>query len=215
LQRQQEYEDFQKDVRKRQEVFEQQKLEQQKQYQGLREQREINEQLKNEGLMLIDQGKKWRARHDFEKAYKLFKQAIEKFNIIGWNEEIQYIQTEIKNTKIVEEKEKIEDLKIQEIEKDLKKQRDLKKRKRKEEKKKKKQTVGEISNITHDISKMIEERKLQEKTAEERERERIKLDAKEFGKNEEAQKMKDQEEIDDLAKMIKEAAKKARNNYKT
>jgi len=39
LQRQQEYEDFQKEIRKRQEMFEQQKQEQQNQYQGLIEQR--------------------------------------------------------------------------------------------------------------------------------------------------------------------------------
>ena len=236
LQRQQEYEEFQNEIRKRKEVFKQQKDEQQNQYQGLIEQRQINERLKNEGLTLIDEGKKWRAHHDFETAYKFFEQAIEKFNTIGWNEEIQYIQTEIKNTKILEEKEKNEDLKIQEIERELEKQRELKKKQRKEDKKIKKQAIGEITNITHDISKMMEERKQQEKTAEERERERIELEAKEFGKsmsnllhlkqellavtldseeierreNEEVQKTQDKEEIDDIAKMIKEAAKKSK-----
>lgn len=236
LQRQQEYEDFQKEIRKRQEVYEEQKLEQQKQYQGLIEQRQINEQLKNEGLTLIDEGKKWRAHHDFEKAYNFFEQAIEKFNTIGWNEEIQYIQTEIKNTKILEEKERIENLRIQEIESEMEKQREEKRKQRKEEKEMKKQTVGEITNISHDISELIKEGKRQDLIAEEQEKERIKLEAKEFGKSmsnllrlkqdllaitldseeierkqtEKAEKAKDQEEIDDLARMIKEAAKKSK-----
>jgi len=236
LQRQQEYEDFQKEIRKRKEVFEQQKLEQQKQYQGLIEQRQINEQLKNVGLSLIDEGKKWRAHHDFEKAYNFFKQAIEKFKTIGWNEEIQYIQTEIKNTRILEEKERAEDLRVQEIERALEKQRQFKKQQTKEEKQKKKQVVGEITNISHDISEMIRERKQQDLLAKEQEKEKIKHEAKEFGKSmsnllrlkqellavtldseefdrkkiEEAEKAKDQEEIDDLARMIKEAAKKSK-----
>ena len=236
LQRQQEYEDFQKEIRKRQEMFEQQKEEQQKQYQGLIEQRKIDEQLKNEGLTLIDQGKKLRAHHDFEKAYNFFEQAIEKFRIIGWNEEIQYIKTEIKNTKILEEKERVEEFRIQEIERELEKQRESKKQQIMEETQKKKQAVGEITNISQNISEMITERKKQNLLAEEREKERIEREAKEFGKSmsnllrlkqdllavtldsqeierekaEEAERAKDQEEIDDLARMIKEAAKKSK-----
>ena len=236
LQRQQEYEDFQREIRKRQEVYEEQKQEQQKQYKGLIEQRQINKQLKNEGLTLIDEGKKWRAHHEFGKAYTFFEQAIEKFNTIGWKEEIQYIQTEIKNTKILEEKEKVEELRIQEIERGLELQRELKKKQREEEKKVKKQAVGEITNISHDISEMVQERKRQDLIAEEQEKEKIKLEAKEFGKSmsnllqlkqdllavtldseeierkktEEAEKEKDQEEIEDIARMIKEAAKKSK-----
>jgi len=236
LQRQQEYEEFQKEIRKRHERFEEQKEEQQKQYQGLIEQRKVNEQLKNEGLALIDQGKKWRAHHDFEKAYNFFEQAIEKFKTIGWNEEIQYIQTEIKNTKTLEEKEIVEEFRIQEIEQELKKQRELKKQQLMEETQKKKQAVGEITNISQNISEMIDERKKQNLLAEEQEKERIEREAKEFGKSmsnllrlkqdllavtldsqeiekqnaEEAERAKDQEEIDDLARMIKEAAKKSK-----
>ena len=127
-------------------------------------------------------------------------------------------------------------MRVKEIERELEKQRELKKKQRFEEQQVKKKTVGEISNISHDITEMIQERKRQELLAEEQEKERIRLEAKEFGKSmsnllrlkqdllavtldseelerkkvEEAEKAKDQEEIDDLARMIKEAAKKSK-----
>ena len=98
------------------------------------------------------------------------------------------------------------------------------------------ETIGEVEILTDEISTLIESKKQELILSEQQKREKVKLEAKEFRKDmgkmlqikqeleaelekakederrkqEEQQKAKDREELDDIARMIKEAAKKGK-----
>ncbi|MFW9900727.1 MAG: hypothetical protein ACFFDY_05500, partial [Candidatus Thorarchaeota archaeon] len=133
LQRQKEYALFQEEVKKRRIEQEKVKQEQEKQYRNLILKRQQIDKLRDDGLKLIDEGKKWSAYHNFEKAYQNFNDAILKFKEIGWDDEIKYIQTEIKNTNILEERVKKEEQRIRSIQEQLDKQREAEIERRKTE----------------------------------------------------------------------------------
>ncbi|MFX1500275.1 MAG: hypothetical protein ACFFDH_04840 [Promethearchaeota archaeon] len=234
LQRQNEYALFQEEVRKRRLEKEKLKREQEKQYRDILYKRKYIEQIKNEGLRLIDEGKKNAMYHEFEKAYANFEDSIIKFKEIDWKEEIKYIETEIKNTKVLEEKVRQEEKRIQAIQEQLEKQRVLEEERKKAEELKLRETVIEVGDLTEEVSEIIEEIRQQQKIDAEKQKKKVKSEAKEFRKEmgnlikikeelseeiakkeEEKRKFekklqiaKEREEIDTLKRMIKETSKK-------
>ncbi len=237
LQRQNEYALFQEEVRNRRIEQEKLKREQEKQYRNLILKRQQVDKLRDDGLKNIDEGKKWAAYHNFEKAYQNFNDAILKFQQIGWEDEIKYIQTEIKNTKILEERVKKEEKRIQSIQEQLDEQRALEIKRRKTEEAKLKGTVGEVGHLADEVVGMIEKRRKEQKLAEKQIKEKIKEDAKEFRKEmgdlikmkkelmdeikkkekedikfqEDLQKAKEREEIENLKRLIKDKGKKKKS----
>ncbi|MFX1596451.1 MAG: hypothetical protein ACFFBK_10370, partial [Promethearchaeota archaeon] len=234
LQREYELVQFQEEVRRRRLEQEKVKREQEKQYGDLIYKKQHIEQIRDEGLRLIDEGKKQAAYHNFEKAYKNFETSILKFKYIGWNEEIKYIETEIKNTKILEEKVKKEEKRIESIQNQLEKQRILEAERKKAEEEKLKGTIGEVSELADDLLSLIEDRKREQKLKEAKKKEKITYKAKQFRKEmtnlikmkqeltaeitkkeeqqrifeEKIEKAKEREEVDSLKRMIKETADK-------
>ncbi|MFX0036303.1 MAG: hypothetical protein ACFE9I_11775 [Candidatus Hermodarchaeota archaeon] len=234
LQREYELAQFQEEVRRRRLEQEKVKREQEKQYRDLIYKKQHIEQIRDEGLRLIDEGKKLAAYHNFEKAYKNFEASILKFRDIGWNEEIKYIETEIKNTKILEEKVKKDEKRIQTIQEQLEEQRILEVERIKAEEEKLRGTIGEVSELADDLISLIEERKKEQKLIEAKGKEKIKYKAKQFRKEmtnlikmkqelmaeitkkeenerlfeEKLEKSKEREEVDNIKRMIKEAAEK-------
>ena len=237
IQRQIEYQKFQEEVRRRRLEQEQLKREQEKQYRELFVKKKHIHQIRDEGLKFIDDGKRLAAYHDFENAYKKFNTAISKFKEIGWKEEIKYIETEIKNAKILEERVKAEESRIYEIQKQLVKQRILEKSRRESKDAEMKQAISEVSIETDKVMKMIEKGLSKTKSKEKEQKQQIKHEAKEFSKKmsdlikikqelideiekKEMEKKKEQkrlkqakerEEIDNLKKMIKESDKSKKN----
>ncbi|MFX1419673.1 MAG: hypothetical protein ACFE9N_12195, partial [Promethearchaeota archaeon] len=234
LQRQNEYAKFQEEVRSRRLEQERLKREQERQYRNLVIKRQQVEQIRDEGLKLIDEGKKWAGYHDFEKAYENFNSAILKFKEIGWNEEIKYIETEIKNAKNLEERVIKEESRIQAIQEQLEEQRTIEKKQRKEEEAELKETIGEVSELANNLIKLIEERRQEQKVSELEQRKKVKSKAIEFRKEmtnliyvkkelmdeiakkedekkkfqEKLEEAKEREKVESLKKMIKEAAEK-------
>ncbi|MFX1385870.1 MAG: hypothetical protein ACFE9M_01520 [Promethearchaeota archaeon] len=234
LQRQNEYAIFQEEVRRRR--FEQEKLKREKemQYRNLIIRRQQAEKIRDDGLKLIDEGKKWSRYHDFEKAYEKFYSAISKFKEIGWDEEIKYIETEIKNTKKLEEKVIKEETRIQMIQEQLEKQRDLEIKRKKEEETELKETIGEVSKLADNLINLIEEKRHEQKLVELEQKKKDKAQAKEFRKEmtnlikikhelldeitrkeeekrifeEKMEKAKEREKVNSLKKMIKDTAEK-------
>ena len=237
LQRQNEYALFQEEVRRRRIEQEKLKREQEKQYRDLIYKRQHVEQIKDEGLKLIDEGKKQARFHEFEKAYTNFEVAIVKFREIGWNEEIKYIETEIKNAKLLEERVKKEEKRIQSIQEQLEKQRILEAERIKAEEIKLKETVGEVSELADEVIVLHEKEQEEQKLAAKQKEDKIKYGAKQFRKEmgslmkmkqelideiakkeaekkefeEKLQKAKEREEIDNLKRMIKESSEKKKN----
>lgn len=234
LQRQNEYTMFQEEVKRRRLEQEKIKREQERQYRDLIIKRQQVEQIRDDGLKHIDEGKKWAAYHDFERAYKNFDSAMTKFREIGWDEEIKYIQTEIKNTKLLEERVTIEDARIKAVQEQLEKQRILEERHRKEDEAELKETIGEVSKLADNIINLIEERREEEELTEIKQKKKIESKSKEFRKEmtnlikmkqelmdeitkkeedkrifqEKLDKAKEREKVDSIKKLIKEAAEK-------
>ncbi|MFW9828565.1 MAG: hypothetical protein ACFFEY_13320 [Candidatus Thorarchaeota archaeon] len=234
LQRQKEYAIFEEEVRQRRLEQEKLKREKEKHYRELLLKRQHADQLRNDGLHLIDEGKKWARYHDFERAYKSFNLAISKFKDIGWAEEIRYIETEIKNTEKIEERVKNEEKKIKEIQKQLEEQKDIEEQRRKKDETELKKTVGEVGEIANDLMKMIEERRKEQEFIKKQEKAKIQTKAKEFRSalsnlikvkqelkdeiakredkkrifEEKLEESKDREKVENIKKMIKAAAEK-------
>ncbi|MFX0041827.1 MAG: hypothetical protein ACFE8L_02845 [Candidatus Hodarchaeota archaeon] len=234
LQRQKEYILFQEEVRRRRIEQEKLKQEQQRQYRELYLKREQVDRLRDEGLNLIDEGKKWAAYHDFEQSYENFNLAIEKFREIGWEEEVKYIQNEIKNTKILEDRVKKEDLRIQTIYEQLEKQKSLEEYQRKQKESELQQTITEVGDLAGDIISLIEDRRKKQRIEAEEQKVQLKKEAQDFSKKmgglirlkedliaelakkedekrkkvEEIKSAKEREKVDDIKKMLKDVAKK-------
>jgi len=234
LQRQNEYAVFQEEVKKRRLEQEKLKRKQEKQYRNVILKRRQVDKLRDDGLKLIDEGKKWSSYHNFKKAYQNFNSAIMKFKEIGWDEEVKYIETEIKNTKLLEERVKKEELRMQSIQDQLDKQRALEDSRRKDEEAKLKNMIGEVGELADDVIGLIEKKRQEQKSVEKQKRKKIVDESKEFRKEmgdllkikqelieeigkkekqrskfqEELRKAKEREEVDNLKRMIKETAKK-------
>lgn len=234
IQRQKEYEIFQEEVKTRRLEQEKLKREQERQYRELILSKRRTDEIKDEGLKLIDEGKKWGAYHDFKRAYQNFEMAKEKFKDIGWLEETKYIEIEIKNMKALEKRVEDEELKIQNLQDQLEKQRVLEESRRKAEEAQLRGTIGEVSNLANEVINLIEERRKQQEITDAQKKEEIKYEAKEFRRmmgdiikikqelteelktkefekrdfQEKLQRAKEREEVDNLKRLIKEAGKK-------
>ncbi len=234
IKRQREYEVFREEIQKRRIEYEIKKREQQLKVKRLFESKRDAEITKEKGLRLIDEGKQAAIVYDFKKAYKKFNSAIKKFNQIGWIEQIKYIKKEIENTRLFEQRTKEEDLKIQKIREDLKIQRRKKERQVKEEEIKLKAVVGEVSDLSIEVSKLIEIKMQQDELKTQQKSKQIVSESKEFRKDmkefidlkqelmnelskskedeekrkEEHKLDKDKEKADEIKKMLKEISKR-------
>ena len=233
FERQKEYELFQEEINKRRLEQEKIKREQERQYRKIVIKKQQVEKIRDEGLRLIDEGKNFAIYHNFPRAYKNLNMAISKFKEIGWVAEIKYIETEIKNTKELEQKVEKEAERAEQIQRQLEEQKNFEEKRRELEYNKLKATKDEVSDLADTVMLMILEKKEEQKKAEKEKEESIKREAKEFRKemgklmkfkeelgDELAKKEKDKkleidklneakkrEEIDDLKKMIRDAAK--------
>jgi tetratricopeptide (TPR) repeat protein len=234
LQRENEYAMFQEEVKSRRLEQERLKREQERQYRNLVIKRQQVEKIRDDGLKLIDEGKKWAAYHDFERAYENFNSAITKFKAIGWDKEIKYIETEVKNTRKLEEKVIKEESRIRIIQDELEEQRSLEKKLREKKEEELKETIGEVSELADSVISLIEERRQQQMLTESEQTQKAKTKAREFRKEmtnlikvkeelmneiatkeeekkqfqEKLEEAKEREKVDSLKKMIKEAAEK-------
>ena len=233
IKRQREYEVFREEIQKRRTEYELKKREQQLKVKRLFESKRDAEITKEKGLRLIDEGKQAAIKYDFKKAYKKFNSAIEKFKQIGWIEQIKYIQKEIENTRQIEQRTKEEDLKFQKIREDLEFQRRKKERQVKEEETKLKVVVGEVSDLSIEVSKLIEIKRHQDEIKAQQKIKQVVSESKEFRKDmkefinlkqelmnelseskEDANKRKeklklnkDKEKADEIKKMLKKISK--------
>ncbi len=234
IKRQREYEVFREEIQKQRMEYEIKKRQQQLKVKRLFESKRDAEITKEKGLRLIDEGKQAAIIYDFKEAYKKFNGAIEKFKQIGWIEQIKYIQKEIENTRLLEQRTKEEDLKIQKIRKDLEIQRRKKERQVKEEEIKLKAVVGEVSGLSVEISKLIEIKKQKDELKAQHKSKQIVSESKEFRKDmsefldlkqdlmkelskskddtekrkEKLKLDKDKEKADEIKKMLREISKK-------
>ncbi|MFX1257853.1 MAG: hypothetical protein ACFFAN_08340 [Promethearchaeota archaeon] len=237
LRRQQEYELFQEELKKRKSEAKIQKEIRERELKKFEQKKELAEKLKQEGLNLIDEGKKSVDYREFDKAYDYFNKAITHFKEIGWGDHIHIIESEINKTRLLEEKVKKEELEVQRIQEELDQQRKLEKQRRSKEDQKIKQVIGDVSDFTDDVAVLIETKKKELKLTEEQKSKKIKNDAKIFSKDlgkliqlrqeirielakkeelikkekEKAQDARKREEVDDIARMIKDVAKKKKS----
>ena len=233
FERQKEYELFQEEVNKRRLEQEKIKREQERQYRKIVFKKQQVEKIRDEGLRLIDEGKNFAIYHNFPRAYKNLNMAISKFKEIGWVAEIKYIEIEIKNAKELEERVEKEAERAKQIQRQLEEQRDLEEKRRNTEYNKLRETKDEVSDLTDSIMAMILEKKEEEKKAGLEKKELIKKEAKQFRREmgellkfkdelgdelaikEKDKKLKinklkeakEREELNELKKMIKDAAK--------
>jgi hypothetical protein len=234
LKRQREYKLFQEEIQKRKEIFEKKKREQEHKLKELQRVQQQTEIIKEEGFSLIDKGKKFAAYHNFDYAYDAFKEAIYKFNQIGWQEQTKYIQKEIENTKNLQKKVEKEELEVRKIYENLEKKKITDELKSKEKEKEIKKTITEVGSLTDEISKLINIKIKQIEIEEREKKERIRNEAKDFRENlgdliklkqeltteltkskKESEKelekekiKKDKEKADEIKEMLKNIAKK-------
>ncbi|MFX1353150.1 MAG: hypothetical protein ACFFGP_04240 [Promethearchaeota archaeon] len=234
IQRQREYEKFQEEIRARREEYLRRKREQENKMRQLIQQREQSDQIKQEALKLIDEGKRLAIHHDFEGAYLNFEKALMKFNEIGWTEQAKFINKEIENTKLLQKKVKEDNAKIQEIYEDLTSKKQLENLRFLEEEKRLQETIGKVSDMAGEVSQLVKEQDKQLKLKLKKEKALVKKEAKSFRKDmakliklkqelmeeinrskeaadkkeEEAQLAKDKEKADEIKKMLKGISKK-------
>jgi len=234
IEKQQEYEIFQEEIQKRRAEAEKQKEHHRAKLRVFEEKKQTVDQIRDLGMDLIDEAKSLAQYHQFEDAYKLFNQAIENFKKIGWTAQIRYIEHEINNTKILEQKAEQEVEEIQKIQEQLLKQKEAENRRRSLEEKQTKSQLKEVRSLTGEISGLIQARRREALLTEQQKKEKVKTEALDFGKSmakmlkikqelraelenaknaekekqEELQKQKEKEEVDEITRMIREAAKK-------
>jgi len=164
----------------------------------------------------------------------MVERAISHFREIGWDEQIKYIETEIKNVKILDEKFKHEKLERERIQDELQKQRKLEMEKWKQEDLQIRATIGEVGSLTDEISSLFRAREEQLIVTEAQKNQQIKNEANEFSRNisrmlrikqellselkkteeeekkkrADEQKAKEREEVDEIARMLRELKKK-------
>jgi len=208
IQRQREYEKFQEEIRQRREEYLRRKREQQKKMSQFKQQQQYVDQLRDEGLKLIDEGKRLSIHHDFEKAYNYFEQAIAKFNEIGWDEQTKFIEKEIENTKLLQEKVKEEEKRIQKIYEELINKKRLEEIRLKEKGIKIQESIGELSDMTGGVSQLIKQQIKEQKSKQKEEKEIEKKAAKKFRKDLKELIDLKQELINEIERSKEDAAKK-------
>ncbi len=234
IKRQREYERFQEEVRRRDQEYEKQKKEQEKKLREIYISRKRADKIKEEGLSLIDKGKKNALENDFESSYKGFELAIKKFKQIGWQDEITYIHKEIENTKLMEKRFEEEEIRIRKIHEELQKRKKREKSLAEKREKELSHTVSEVSDFAHEIIDVIKAKKEDLNLLEEQKKQQLKNEAKgyrkslteiinlkkdlidEISKSEEKIKLKkkeiqtskDKEQAEEIKKMLKEVGKK-------
>jgi hypothetical protein len=181
--RQRDYELFREEIQKRRIEYEIKSRQQQVKVKRLFESKRDMEIKKEKGLRLIDEGKQAAIVYDFKKANKKFNSAIEKFKQIGWIEQIKYIQKEIENTRLFEQRTKEENLKIKKIREDLEIQRRKKEHQVKKEEIKLKAVVGEVSDLSIEVSKLIKIKMQQDELKAQQKSKQIVSESKEFRKD--------------------------------
>lgn len=233
-QRIKEREKFEKELKKRREQELKKKKEKELELEEFKKQKEALKQARDQSLKLIDEAQKFSKVNEFEKAYQIFNQVIENFKRLGWNNQIPYIEDEIKRVKKLEEKvnqEKSESLKLRE---EIRKKREIEQVRKELKEKKKEEAVSQVGDLTHDVSDLIEKKKTELQQRKKLEREDLKKDAKSFKKDmsqlikikeelrkeleeederkkqetEKLQKEKEMQELSDIKDMIKAAKKK-------
>ncbi|MEJ2276807.1 MAG: hypothetical protein P8Y70_03515 [Candidatus Lokiarchaeota archaeon] len=232
--REQEYSEFQTELKeRRKKAIEEQKKKEQKLRELEKRKKEVIKR-RDYALELITIGKNLSANQQFEEAYEKLNEAISVFKSIGWIEQIKYIQQEIKSIKELEAELKREALETQRY-KEGAERRDAKVQQLQIKKEKElKKAVGEVDVLTDEVSEIIEMKKKEQMLTEQQREEQIKKEAKEFGKSmgemikikeellaqirqaekeeklrqEEEERKKGRKEVDDIAKMLKEVAKR-------
>ncbi len=234
LKRQQDYELFKEEMRRKRIDHEKQMEDQKLKLRQFEDRKQMEEELRDQGLRLIDEGKRSAEIKAFDKAYKIFERAISHFREIGWNEQIQYMETEIKNTKILEKNFKREELEREKLKDELERQRQLELERWKQEDLKMRATIGEVGSLADEVSDLLRAREEQLRLRELQKMEKIKSEAKEFSKNmgrmlrikqellselekareeekmkkEEDQKAKERKEVDEIKGMLRDLKKK-------
>ena len=234
LKRQREYELFQEEIKRRKEEYLKQEREQQEKTRQLLEKRQQEKQTSEEGLSLLDQGRKLVSQRNFDDAIRIFYQAIDKFNEIGWKEQILYVKEEIENTKQRYQKMLQQELEIQKLHEQLERKKEMEDLKLQQKEKKLQEAVGVVGDLTGEISTMISDYKKQARLREKQRQEKLKNEAKEFSKSmgkmiqlkqelkenvtqsknskerkkEDEELAKDKQKADEIKKMLKDMKKK-------
>ena len=237
IKRQQEYELFRQQIQKQQLEYEINKREQQKKLKKLYEDQKYAAVTKEEGLSLIDEGKELAMKYNFDKAYKKFDRAIQKFNEIGWSEQTKYIAKEVENTRIFEQQVRENNIKIQKIHEELEIEKKNEERRNKIVESKLKVSIKEVGDLTGEVSHLIKIKKEQDEIKKKQKKEKLILESKQFKrdmkdlinlkeelkkelseskKDEDKRKKdleiaKDKEKADEIKKMLKEISKKKEN----
>ncbi|TFG07134.1 MAG: hypothetical protein EU539_05865 [Promethearchaeota archaeon] len=234
LKRQQEYEEFQDEMRRKRLDYERQMEDQRLKLKEFEDQKKLEEELKSKGFKLIDEAKRYADFKEFDKAYYLFDKAINHFREIGWSDQIHYIETEIKNTKIFEEKAQREELEVKKMQEEVQEKLKREIHERKKEAAQMKVTVEEVGDLAEEVNNMIRSREDSLRLAEIRREEQIKDEAKQFSssmgkmlgikqellselkkakeeeqkKKEDLEKQKEKEKVDEIKRMLRDMKKK-------
>ena len=234
IKRQQEYELFKQQIRKRQVEYEINKREQQNKLKKLYEDQKYAAVTKEEGLSLIDEGKELALNYNFNEAYKKFNRAIQKFNEIGWNEQTKYIEKEIQNTRLFEKQVKENELKIQKIHKELESKKRDEERQSKIAESKLRVAMKEVGDLAGGMSQLLKIKKEKDELRKKQQKETLILESKQFKRDmkdliilkedlkkelldskkkeekrkEELEMAKDKAKADEIKKMLKEMSKK-------
>ncbi|MBD3198330.1 MAG: tetratricopeptide repeat protein [Candidatus Lokiarchaeota archaeon] len=231
--KQREYEDFQKELKKRTIEAQRQRFVKQKEVLYKTKQKQKLEDLQSAALEYIEQGKKLASYHRFNKAYKMFENAKHTFRLIGWDYQIELIEREIEKAKELErnaEQEELEELRRKE---QLEVQKVMEEKVKEQQEKKLQAAVGEVGNLAADVTSLLKKQQEKVKLDKLRKVEKVKKEAHEFGKSmgkmirlkqelmDEIRKAKEQKEkeakkrelekerkeVDDIKKMLREASK--------
>jgi hypothetical protein len=233
LKSQQEFEKFKEEMRRKQVDYEKQIEDQKLKLIEFEKRKNVAAQLQEQGLKFIDEAKLKATLKEFNEAHSLFNKAIANFRKIGWDDQVHYIETQIKNIKILEEKSKQEESELQKIKEDLKRKSQIEKLRRNKEEERIKKTISEVGDLSDEISDLTRTREEKLKLTEQQQKEKLKLEAKEFSKSmgkmirikqeiiselekakevekrkkDDIQKEKERKDLNEIARMLREVKK--------
>ncbi|MHA1641921.1 MAG: hypothetical protein ACTSVX_04235 [Promethearchaeota archaeon] len=233
LEKRREYQKFIEEINKKRLEHERLRRIQQEKLMKKEELKQKQEQIKARGLDLIDEGKRLASIKEFNGAREKLREAINKFEEIGWKDHVRYIKAELTNIDELEKKYKEEQERIQKIYQELERRKRLEEKRLQEEEEKLKSAISEVSDMTDQITKLIETQKEVLKKEEEKSKQWLKAEARKYRKKmtkliklkqelmeqikksrEEAQKIKEQrekerekEKVDEIKRMLKKLSK--------
>jgi len=182
-QREEEYKEFLEDIQLRQrEDFREQK-QKELEIRKYKKHKLKLEEMRNAGLEYIEQGKRLASYQRFEEAYNMLEQAIQTFRMLGWKDQIGYIQKEIEHVKKLEEKAETEQLERKRIQHQKEIEKRAKELEKIKEERELKEQVGQVGTIAKSVSETLEEERIEEQLKKQREKEEILRGSKEFGKS--------------------------------